>query len=75
MGGEFWWEVIFGGRQSLVGGKIGQKYFVLGQVRTVLPVVGRETCWEGDPILHLDKDHPEIATKVFVSLFVFVFLF
>ena len=30
----------------------------------VLPVVGKETCWEGDPILHLDKVHPELATKV-----------
>ena len=34
------------------------------QVRMVLPVVGKETCWEGDPILHLDKVHPELATKV-----------
>ena len=34
------------------------------QVRLVLPVVGKETCWEGDPILHLDKVHPELATKV-----------
>ena len=34
------------------------------EVRVVLPVVGKETCWEGDPILHLDKAHPEIANKV-----------
>ena len=33
-------------------------------MRLVLPVVGKETCWEGDPILHLDKVHPELATKV-----------
>ena len=58
-----------------MGGKIEQKYFVLGQVRTVLPVVGRETCWEGDPILHLEKAHPEIATKVFVSFSYLYFYF
>ena len=81
-GGRFFFGgryIISGGRQFLVGAYFWWeenlvKVLSLDQVRTVLPVVGRETCWEGDPILHLDKDHPEIATKVIVSLFVFVFL-
>ena len=59
----------FGGtRKYFLGGILEQKYFFPDQVRTVLPVVGRATCWEGDPILHLDKAHPEIATKVFLYI-------